>query len=252
MILFIFIYGLLIGSFLNVLIYRIPKNENIAFPSSHCPRCGKKLKWYDNIPLISYIILKGSCRYCDEKISLQYPLVEFLNGILHLILFRYFGLSMDFIFYALMASVLIAIGFIDLKEMIIPDSLVISILVLSIVHKALNYFIYDIRLNILDSILGLLIAGGLFLLIVIISKGGMGGGDITLIGALGFVLGIPMILLNILLSFILGAMISIFLLATKLKTKKDPIPFGPFIIFAFFIVLLYGQDMIHWYFNLFI
>lgn len=251
MILFIFIYGLFIGSFLNVLIYRIPKGENIAFPSSHCPRCSKKLKWYDNIPLISYILLRGSCRYCDEKISLQYPLIEFLNGILYFVLYGYFGLSMDFIFYALIASVLIAIGVIDLKDMIIPDSLVISILVLSIVHKALNYFIYGIKANILDSIIGLLIAGGLFLLILIISKGGMGGGDITLIGVLGFVLGIPMILLNILLSFILGAMISLFLLATRLKTKKDPIPFGPFIICAFFIVLLYGNNIIYWYFNLF-
>ena len=246
----VFIYGLLIGSFLNVLIYRIPREENIAFPSSHCTRCNSKLKWYDNIPLISYMILKGSCRYCGHKISLQYPLIELSNGILYLILLNHFGLSVDFIFHALIGSVLIGITIIDLKEMIIPDSLVISILVLSMIHKVVNYFIYDISPNILSRIGGLVLAGGLFLLIVILTKGGMGGGDVTLIGALGFVLGIRLILLNILLSFVLGAIISIILLVTKIKTRKDPIPFGPFIILSFFIVLLYGDNLISWYLDL--
>jgi len=246
----VFIYGLLIGSFLNVLIYRIPREENIAFPSSHCTRCNSKLKWYDNIPLISYILLRGSCRYCGQKISLQYPLIELSNGIVYLILVNHFGLGLDLVFYALIGSLLIGITMIDLKEMIIPDSLVISILVLSIVHKLVNYFIYDLSPNILGSIGGLILAGGLFLLIVILTKGGMGGGDVTLIGALGFVLGIRLILLNILLSFVLGAIISLFLLATKIKTRKDPIPFGPFIILSFFIVLLYGDNLISWYLDL--
>jgi len=161
-----------------------------------------------------------------------------------------FGFKVDFIFYSLMSSVLVAIIFIDLKEMIIPDSLVITILALSIIHKACNYFLYGISPDLVGSILGLLLAGGLFLAIVIISGGGMGGGDVTLIGALGFVLGVKYILLNIFLSFILGAIISIVLLASKIKTRKDPIPFGPFIILGFFITSLWGQDIINWYFNL--
>ncbi len=248
----VFIYGLLIGSFINVLVYRIPRKESIAFPSSHCPRCNTKLKWYDNIPLLSYIFLKSKCRYCNDKISIQYPLVEIFNGIIYLILFSHFGVSIDFVFYALMSSVLIAIAFIDIREMIIPDSLVISILVLSIVQKGLNYYLYNIVPDILGSLGGLVLAGGLFFLIVVISQGGMGGGDVTLIGALGFVHGIRLILLNILLSFVSGAIISVFLLVTKIKTKKDPIPFGPFIIFASFIVLLYGNNIIDWYLNFFI
>jgi leader peptidase (prepilin peptidase)/N-methyltransferase len=149
-----------------------------------------------------------------------------------------------------MSSVLVAIIFTDLKEMIIPDSLVLSILVLSILHKSCNYFLYSISPEIINSILGLFIAGGLFLAIVILSHGGMGGGDVTLIGVLGFVLGAKYILLSILLSFVLGAIISIVLLAAKIKTRKDPIPFGPFIVLGFFITVLRGQDIINWYISL--
>lgn len=246
----IFIYGLIIGSFLNVCIYRIPRSESIAWPGSHCPICGHALKWYDNIPLVSYIVLKGRCRYCKTNISKQYPLVESLNAFVYIIMYLNFGFGLDFIIYSLMSSVLVAIVFIDLKEMIIPDSLVLCVLVLSIIHKAINYFLYGISPNLVGSILGLLVAGGLFLAIVIISRGGMGGGDVTLIGALGFVLGVKYILLNVFLSFIIGAIISMVLLAAKIKTRKDPIPFGPFIVLGFFLTVLRGQDIINLYFSL--
>ena len=246
----IFIYGIIIGSFLNVCIYRIPREESIAFPSSHCTSCGTSLKWYDNIPLFSYISLRGKCRYCQSKISKQYPIVEALNGITYIVLFYYYNLSLDFVFYSLISSTLIVITFIDLIEMIIPDILVIIILILSLFHKILNYFIYNISPEFLNSFLGLLLAGGIFLAIVLLSRGGMGGGDVTLIGALGFVLGIRLVLLNILLSFILGAIISIVLLATKIKTRKDPIPFGPFIVLAFFITLVWGEGIVGMYLGL--
>lgn len=247
MTLLIFVYGLLIGSFLNVCIYRIPREESIAFPSSHCTRCNTKLKWYDNVPLFSYIILKGKCRYCREKISIQYPLIELLNASIYLLLFYKFNLSVNFIFYALILSVLIVVTLIDLKSMIIPDSLVVAILVLSILHKLINYYINQIPMNLLNSLGGLILAGGLFLLILFLSRGGMGGGDVTLIGSLGFVLGVKLIVLNIFLSFVLGAIISIFLLLTKIKTRKDPIPFGPFIVIAFFISLFWGETLINVY-----
>lgn len=251
MILLIFIYGLLIGSFLNVLIYRMPRDESIAFPGSHCPVCDHKLSWYDNIPLFSYLSLKGKCRYCNTRISFQYPLIEFLNAIIYILLYIRFSFTPLFIFYALVSSVLIAIAIIDLKELIIPDSLVISILVFSLIYKATNYFFYNEPPLILDSLLGLLLAGGLFLAIVLLSGGGMGGGDVTLIGALGFVLGVKNILLVIFLSFLYGSIISIFLLATKLKTRKDPIPFGPFIILGFFTTIFVGDMLINWYINIF-
>lgn len=250
MTLLIFIYGLIIGSFLNVLIYRIPREESIAWPGSHCTSCNHSLSWYDNIPLFSYLVLKGKCRYCKTKILSLYPIVESLNAVIYIIMYLKFGFGLDFIFYSLMSSILLAVIFIDLKEMIIPDSLVLSILALSIIHKALNYFLYGISPNLISSFLGLLVAGGLFLAIVIISRGGMGGGDVTLIGALGFVLGFKYIFLCIFLSFILGAIISIILLATKIKKRKDPIPFGPFIVLGFFMTVLWGESIINWYFNL--
>lgn len=244
-------YGLLIGSFLNVCIYRIPREESIAFPSSHCPSCNKSLQWYDNIPLFSYLSLQGKCRYCGEKISAQYPTIELLNALIYLVLFYKFKLSVDFIFYALISSTLIVVTLIDLKEMIIPDSLVITILILSILQKVSNYLIYKTPINFTDTIGGLLLAGGIFLLIVILSNGGMGGGDVTLIASLGFVIGIRYILLTIFLSFLIGAFISVFLLASNIKTRKDPIPFGPFIIISFSIVLLFGERIIDLYIQLF-
>ena len=161
-----------------------------------------------------------------------------------------FGLSADFVFFSLISSILVAIVFIDLKDMIIPDSLVLSILVLSVIHKIINYFMYNIPLNLKGSFLGLFLAGGLFLAIVLLSGGGMGGGDVTLIGSLGFVLGVKYIFLNIFLSFNSGAIISVFLLVSKIKTRKDPIPFGPFIVLGFFMTILWGQDIINWYTNL--
>lgn len=251
MLLLIFIYGLIIGSFLNVCIYRIPRNESIAFPGSHCPKCNHNLSWYDNIPLFSWLSLGGKCRYCKAPISIQYPIIESLNALIYILFYFVFGFNIDFIFYSLLASVLIVITVIDLKEMIIPDVLVVIILIFSIIYKVVNNFM-GVSPQILNSILGLLLAGGLFLAIVLLSRGGMGGGDVTLIGALGFTLGWKLILINILLSFLLGAVISVILLASGIKTRKDPIPFGPFIILAFFITLLWGHDIMNWYIGLLI
>lgn len=248
----IFLYGLLIGSFVNVCIYRIAKEENIVFPSSHCPKCKTSLKCYDNIPVISYFILVGKCRYCKSKISPQYPLIEISNATIYLLLFYKFNFMVDFIFYSMIFSILIIIAMIDLKEMIIPDSLVMSILILSILHKLINYILNKTPINLLVCIGGMVLAGGLFILIILISKGGMGGGDVALIGALGFILGIRKILLTIFLSFILGAIISIILLIGKIKGKSDPIPFGPFIILGFIISLFLGEQLINWYIGSFI
>lgn len=243
----IFIYGLLIGSFLNVCIYRMPREESIAFPSSHCPKCATSLRWYNNIPLLSYIFLGGKCNFCKDKISIQYPLIESLNAIIYLFTYLEFGISLEFFFYAIIFSLLIVITMIDLQHMIIPDILVILILASSIIYKFLSFLLYRSSFDLLNSIGGLALSGLLFLLIIILSKGGMGGGDVTLIGALGFILGIKKIFLTIFLSFILGSIISIILLATKIKGRKDPIPFGPFIVLGFTIVVFWGELLINWY-----
>ena len=243
----IFIYGLLIGSFLNVCIYRIPREESIAFPSSHCPNCGTSLKWYDLVPVFSFIVQRGKCRYCGEKISPQYPMIELLNAITYLFIYLQFGATLELFFYAIIFSLLIIITIIDLQHMIIPDILVILILVASIIYKILSFLLYNNPLYLLNSIGGLVLSGLLFTLIIVLSKGGMGGGDVTLIASLGFILGIKKIFLTIFLSFILGAIISIFLLITKIKNRKDPIPFGPFIVLGFSIVVFWGVQLLNLY-----
>lgn len=246
----IILYALIIGSFLNVCIYRIPQEESISFPPSHCGSCDKKINWYDNIPVFSYLILKGRCRNCNSKISIGYPLIEVLNAVLYIMLFKKFGLGVDFIAFAFITSTLIVVFFMDLKHMIIPDKLVITIVIFEILHKmVLCFFSEEIYLK--SSILGAILSAILFLIIVLVSHGGMGDGDITLIASLGFILGVKLILLNIFLSFLLGATVSLVLLGFKIKTRKDPIPFGPFIIIAFFIVLLFGNDIMDLYIQMF-
>lgn len=243
----IFILGIIIGSFLNVCIYRIPKGESIAFPASHCTYCSHQLAWYDLVPIFSYLSIRGKCRYCGGAISPQYPIVELLNGIIYLLLFLYFGLPIDFVFYAFIISILIIISFIDYYHQIIPDELVLLILVFTIIHKAAMYFVCKTPLSFLDSLSSFIGAGLLFFIIALVSNGGMGGGDIKLIAVLGFILGLKKTLLNILLSFTIGAVFSIFLLLSGKKGRKDAIPFGPFINISFIITLLFGNKIINWY-----
>lgn len=238
----VFCIGLLIGSFLNVLIYRISKDEKFAWPFSFRATPGHGLKLRGHIPLLSFLF---SGEKCAGKTSFYHLPVELANGIVYL--FMYFSFyhveKLDFIFYSLIASCLIAITVMDLKYQIIPDLLVLWVLGFSVLHKTLLHFLADVSFPVSDSLLGLILAGLLFLLIVIFSDEGMGGGDVTLIAALGFVLGLRMIFLVIFLSFILGALISLFLLAAGLKTRKDPIPFGPFIVLGYFIVLFMGEGL---------
>lgn len=245
----ILIYGLIIGSFLNVCIYRIPEGESISFPPSHCGSCGRRISWYDNIPVLSYIILGGRCRICHSKISIQYPFVELLNAVLYILLFRSFSFTIDFFFFSVISSILIVVLFIDLKHMIIPDSLILSIVAVEVIHKIAGYY-FNGNVNLKTSLIGALLAGGLFLIIVLVSGGGMGEGDVTLIASVGFILGTKLTILNILLSFIIGAIVSLFLLGFKLKTRKDPIPFGPFIIVSFWLVLFLGEEIIDLYLKL--
>lgn len=248
----IFIFGAIIGSFLNVCIYRIPREESIVYPFSHCPKCSTSLKWYDLIPIFSFLLQKGKCRYCGEKISLQYPFVELLNGILYVIIYYFYGVPINFIFYSTIISILIIISFIDYYHKVIPDILVVIIFILTTLYKLTLLILYKTPFYLLDSILALLFGGILFLVIAIVSKGGMGGGDIKLISVLSFILGLKKALLNILLSFVIGAVFSVFLLLFKKKGKKDAISFGPFINIAFIITLFLGDNIMAWYISSFL
>lgn len=240
----IFILGILIGSFLNVCIYRIPKKESIAFPPSHCTNCNTKLKPFDLVPVFSYLFLGGKCRYCHNKISIRYPLIELLTGMIFLFLFLKFHVTYLLVLYLFLASILIVIAFIDFDHQIIPTELVI----LGLLAGIITIFIQQpVRLS--DSFFGFLIGGGFFLLIALLSNGGMGGGDIKLMAMLGIWFGMKGILLIIFLSFVIGAIYSIPLLILKKSNRKKEIPFGPFIVIATFITIFYYKDIISYYCN---
>lgn len=250
MVFIIFLFALMIGSFLNVCIYRIPRNESIAFPGSHCTACGKPIKAYDLIPVLSFLFLHGKCRMCKEPISIRYPLVELTTGMLIAVQAWWFGINAEFFLYAAMTAVLIVITMIDLDLQIIPDRLVVVLGILSLLHLFLvrvpQYGIGAIY----NSAIGFVIGGLFFLLIAIVSNGGMGGGDIKLMAVLGLWFGWQKLLVLMFLTFIGGAIISVFLLLLKVKKMKDGIPFGPFIAFAAYIVSIFGSGIIVWYLNI--
>ncbi len=247
MLLYIFLLGTIIGSFLNVCIYRIPKRESIIFPPSYCHHCNTSLRRQNLIPIFSFFFQRGKCSYCNAGISLHYPLVELLNGLLYLFLYNKFGLTLDFILLAMVFSTLIVISLIDIRYQIIPDILNITILITGLVYKILEPKINNLFLDLVQSLLGLILSSLIFLLIIFISKGGMGGGDLKLMAALGFILGIRKAILTIFLSFVIGGIISLILLFLRIKDIKDPIPFGPFISTAFMITVFWGERIVNWY-----
>lgn len=238
----IFILGLSVGSFLNVCIYRIPDGKSISFPPSHCPNCKHNLNAIDLIPILGFILNRGKCKYCKTKISLQYPLIELLTGVLFLWLFNKFLIDIYFLKYAVLTSLLIVVTFIDLKTQEIPDGLIYFGLV-----AGLLFNLYNIRTDMVTGIIGFFLGGGAFLLIAMLTGGAMGGGDIKLMGVLGLFFGWKLIILIAFISFLLGAVVSLALIATKIKGRKDYIPFGPFIAAAALIVIFYGEQIMQLY-----
>jgi leader peptidase (prepilin peptidase) / N-methyltransferase len=242
----VFVIGLVIGSFSNVCIYRIPRGESLIRPGSHCPQCNKPIKPYDNIPLISYLILGGKCRYCGKQIPFQYPLVELLTGLLYLSLYLFFGLQLVTFVYMLLGTVLIIITFIDLKEKIIPDVLSYPFIMIGFLF---SFFRKD--LTPINSLLGILAGGGSLLLIAVagtylFKKEAMGGGDVKLAAMIGAFLGWQLTLLSLFFGFFLGAVIGIIVLVLS-KGKSEIVPFGPFIALGTMIAIFWGENIIHWY-----
>jgi len=239
---FIFIIGAVIGSFLNVLIYRLPRGESIILPSSHCTYCNKPIRFYDNIPIISYILLRGRCRHCGHPISIQYPLVELINGTGYVILVWKFGIRPETFLYAFLFSSLLVVSVIDLYHKIIPDVITIPGIIIGLAGS-----IFFLPTGIKDSFTGLLLGGGLFFLVALISRGGMGGGDIKLIAMIGAFLGWTDVIITIVLSSFLGSIVGIFLMLFFGKGRKYPVPFGPFLSIGGIITLFFSQDIIRWY-----
>jgi len=247
LIVFSIIFGAIVGSFLNVCIIRLPKEESIITPGSHCPHCNHPIMFYDNIPLISYLLLGGKCRYCKRSISAQYPLVEGITAISSFLLFLKYGFSLSYLFYFSFVAALIIITVIDLYHQIIPD--VISIpgigvgLLAALIIPHITFF---------KSLLGILLGGGSLFVVAtsyqwLFKREGMGGGDVKLLAMIGAFLGWDAVILTILLSSLIGSITGMIIMALKGKGFKYAIPFGPFLSLGAVIALFYKNEIISWY-----
>jgi len=241
------LFGALVGSFLNVCIFRLPKEESIVWPGSHCPHCKNPIKFYDNIPLISYILLKGRCRHCHSPISFQYPLIEGITALGSLILFMKFGPSLSYLFYFSFVAALIVITVIDLYHQIIPD--VIS---LPGIGVGLLASLITPQITLFNSLIGILMGGGSLFLVATVyqwlfKREGMGGGDVKLLAMIGAFLGWKAVILTILSSSLIGSITGIIVMVLKGKDFKYAIPFGPFLSLGAVISLFYGENLIRWY-----
>jgi leader peptidase (prepilin peptidase) / N-methyltransferase len=276
--LIIFIFGIAIGSFLNVCIYRIPLNQSIVKPRSHCPKCNHLIAGYDNIPLLSYLILRGKCRYCKEPFSIRYFIVELLTGLLFvLVAWQYQGITFASITYLTVVGSLIALSFIDLDHYILPDVITYPLMILGLVISIILAYVpntgflinhlmsgpFSVNFGRLYPLynagFGLLVGGGILLVIGsiakwILKKEAMGGGDVKLLAAIGTFLGYKLILLTLILASFVGSIIgAIVLIQAKKKDKEATsfghyIPFGPYLAIGAVIALIWGNELINWYF----
>lgn len=238
----VFVFGIVIGSFLNVCIYRIPKKENIVSTRSHCMACGYQLKWYDLVPLLSYILLGGKCRKCKTKLSLQYPIIEAANGLLYVLVFLVNGWKMESILYCLLFSALLVLSVIDFRTFEIPLGINLFILTLGLVHLVLDYR------NWLQYGIGLLSVSLFLYVIYLATKGrGIGGGDIKLMAASGLLLGYQLNLLAFALGCILGAVIHV--IRMRVTRADHVLAMGPYLALGIALAVLWGNRLIEWYVN---
>ncbi|MBS5950018.1 MAG: prepilin peptidase [Clostridium sp.] len=239
MFLLVTIIGLCIGSFLNVVIYRIPKEEAIVYPPSHCTNCGYNLRIIDLIPIVSYLSLGGRCRLCRQKISIQYTLIELLNAIMYLLLFFKFNISIEFLFYAILSSCLIVISIIDIKTKDVYSSISIVTLIVAVGYLFSGKYFRDI--SIINNLLGGVI--GYALIFILAYFGAMGDGDTDLAGLCGLFVGIKGILVALFISVIIGGIVASYKLFIK-KQRKAEMAFTPCIAAGTIICILIGQELL--------
>lgn len=242
-----FIYGIVFGSFFNVVGLRVPKKESIVSPPSHCTTCDRNLGVLDLIPVFSYLFLKGKCRGCGSKISVIYPFMEFATGGLFALSYVMLGFSLELIIAILFMSLLVIITVSDIAYMLIPDKVLLPF---AVAFLGLRLFIPLTPWW--DSLLGAVIGFGVLYLIAVVSKGGMGGGDIKLFFVLGLVLGTVNTLLTLFLAAFIGSIMGIIILRKSGKGRKTPIPFGPSISLAAVISYFWGADFVEWYMTMFL
>ena len=265
---FVFVFGIIIGSFLNCVIYRLAlpgstSQSNLGkFKSrSFCPKCRHQLGFFDLIPILSFFVLKGKCRYCREKISWQYPLVEILTGLIFLLIFNFqfsifneFSISQfsNLIYLSVISCLLIIIFVYDLKHYLIPDKIIYPAIVIVFLFNIFNSYIINDK-SFFNLLLTAFAAGMFFFLIWLVSRGQwMGFGDVKLAFFMGLFLGFPIILPALFSAFFIGAIIGLGLIILGKKTLKSRVPFGPFLIIGTFLALFLGKDLINWYLNLII
>ncbi len=239
-----FVLGTIFGSFFNVLIYRLPKNESIVFPPSHCPNCGYEIKPYDNIPIISFIVLKGKCRNCGSPISFRYPLVEFITGLLFLFVVYNYGLTLNALNYLIFFSILFVISFIDAQTMLVPDPLIVIGLLWGVFYTV----ILGLNVGRVDGIIGG-IAGALIIVLIrivgkfIYKQEVMGEGDVGILAMIGLYLGYKSLLSVILLGSFTGALTGVILIIMGNKGMKSAVPFGPFLSLGAFLTVVFSETL---------
>ena len=264
---FIFLFGLIVGSFLNCVIYRLETGGSFLKGRSFCPHCKKELTWQDLIPIFSFIWLRGKCRYCQQKISWQYPLVELATGLVFLLILRQFSLPVEalseagifqflnLIYYWIIASFLIVIFVYDLKHYIIPDKIIYPAIIVSAVWYAAAKIFFNLYTGgeILKIACAALASAAFFLFIVLVSRGKwMGAGDIRLAFLMGLFLGWPGVLVALSLAFYGGAIVGLGLIAFGKKKFKSEVPFAPFLVAGTFLALFWGNELAGWYQTIFL
>jgi len=262
------LFGLAIGSFLNVCIARLPLEESVVHPRSRCPQCRKLIAWYDNFPVLSYLILRGRCRNCKKSISARYPGVELLTGVISVLLYLKFGLSIEWAVFLVFSAALVTLAFIDMDHRILPDPITLNGIWIGI---AVNVYLatpsplfsnllaragYELSprwIAFLASLTGAVIGGGLLWLVGeayfrIRGVEGMGFGDVKMMAMVGAFLGAPLVLLTIMVGSVLGAIIGLALIQFGGKHRDYELPFGTFLSLAAIVAVLYGDSLIRWYY----
>lgn len=231
-----------LGSFLNVCISRLPRGESVALPASHCPGCKTPIRCHDNIPLVSFVLLGGRCRACHAPISWRYPLVEALAVAVGILVLWRLGPTWAGLRVFVLGLALIAVTFIDLETLLIPDRITLPGIMVG-----LATYLYPSPREVVGPLVGCLLAGALFYVIAVASRGGMGGGDIKLAAMIGAFLGWQLVLLAIFLGVLAGGVTGLLLLLSGRKGRKDPVPFGPFLALGGLVAALWGRPLLAWY-----
>ena len=239
----IFIFGITIGSFLNVCIYRLPLGESVVTAPSHCMTCGRKLRWYDMVPVFSWLVLGGKCRNCKSEISVQYPIIEGVNGILYVVIFAVNGLVWSSVIYCLMASALLVLSVIDWRTYEIPFGINVFIFILACIHMLLDLARWK------DYVIGFFAVSAFLYLLYLLSKGrAIGGGDIKLMAAAGMMLGWKAIIIAFVMGCILGSVIH--LLRMKLTNEDHVLAMGPYLAAGILLAALWGDSLLQMYMRL--